>query len=86
MQVRSVQQHIDAARVARELAEEQLAAEESKFEIGTSTNFFVVQAQRDLATARDSELRATLDYQIAIIEFERVQHTSLSRAGIAIIP
>ena len=86
VQVRSVQQRIDAARVARELAEEQLAAEESKFEIGTSTNFFVVQAQRDLATARDSELRATLDYQIAIIEFERVQQTSLSRAGIAIIP
>ena len=86
VQIRSVQQRIDAARAARELAEEQLAAEESKFEVGTSTNFFVVQAQRDLATARDSELRAILDYQNAVIEFERVQQTSLSRAGISIIP
>lgn len=86
VQIRSVQQRIDAARAARELAEQQLAAEESKFEVGTSTNFFVVQAQRDLATARDSELRAILDYQNAVIEFERVQQTSLSRAGISIIP
>ena len=86
VQLQSVQHRIDAARVARELAEEQLAAEESKFEIGTSTNFFVVQAQRDLATARESELRAILDYQYAVVEFERVQQTSLSRAGIAIIP
>ena len=86
VQIRSVQQRIDAARAARELAEEQLAAEESKFEVGTSTNFFVVQAQRDLATARDNELRAILDYQNAVIEFERVQQTSLDRAGISIIP
>ena len=86
VQIESVQERIDAARAARELAEEQLEAEESKFEVGTSTNFFVVQAQRDLATARDSELRAILDYQNAVIEFERVQQTSLSRAGISLIP
>ena len=85
VQIQSVQPRIDAARAARELAEEQLAAEERKFEIGTSTNFFVVQAQRDLATARDTELRAILDYQNAVIEFERVQRTSLSRAGISIV-
>ena len=85
LQIESIRERIDAARVARELAEEQLAAEESKFEVGTSTNFFVVQAQRDLATARDTELRAILDYQNAIIEFERVQQTSLSRAGISIV-
>ena len=85
LQIQGIQERIEAARVARELAEEQLAAEESKFEVGTSTNFFVVQAQRDLATARDTELRAILDYQNAVIEFERVQQTSLSRAGISIV-
>ena len=37
--IQSVQQRIDAARAARELAEEQLAAEESKFEVGTSNQF-----------------------------------------------
>ena len=85
LQIESIQKRIDAARAARELAEEQLAAEESKFEVGISTNFFVVQAQRDLATAQDSELRAILDYQQAVIEFDRVQQTSISRAGISIV-
>ena len=85
LQIESIQEVIDAARAARELAEQQLAAEESKFEVGMSTNFFVVQAQRDLATAQDSELRAILDYQQAVIEFERVQQTSIGRAGISIV-
>ena len=85
LQIVGVRERIEAARAARELAEEQLAAEESKFEVGTSTNFFIVQAQRDLATARDTELRAILDYQNAVIEFERVQQTSLGRAGISIV-
>ena len=85
LQIESVRERIEAARVARELAEELLAAEQSKFEVGTSTNFFIVQAQRDLATARDTELRAILDYQNAVIEFERAQQTSLGRAGISIV-
>ena len=85
LQIGSIQRRIEAARAARELTEEQLAAEISKFEVGMSTNFFVVQAQRDLATAQDTELRALLDYQKAVIEFERVQQTSLSRAGISIV-
>ena len=85
VQIESVQERVAAATVARELAEQQLDAEESKFEVGMSTNFFVVQAQRDLATAQDSELRAILDYQNALVEFERLQQTSLSRAGISIV-
>ena len=63
LQVESIRERIDAAIASRELSEQQLSAEESKFAVGTSTNFFVVQAQRDLATARDTELRAILDYQ-----------------------
>ena len=85
LQIESIDERVDAARAARELAVEQLDAEQRKFEVGTSTNFFVVQAQRDLAAARDTELRAILDYQNAVIEFERVQQTSLSRAGISIV-
>ena len=85
LQIDAIQERIAAATAARELAEEQLTAEEIKFEVGISTNFFVVQAQRDLATAQDTELRAILDYQKALIEFDRVQRTSLNRAGISIV-
>jgi outer membrane protein TolC len=71
----------EAARTARELSEQRLDAEESRFEVGLSTNFFVVQAQRDLGTAQNTELRALLDYRRALVDYERVQSTPATRGG-----
>ena len=85
LRIESIRERIDAATASRELAKEQLQAEESKFEMGLSTNFFVLLSQRDLATAQDAELRAILDYQRALIEFERTQRASLGGAGIALV-
>ena len=84
VQIESIVKRIDASRAARELAEQQLEAEESKFEVGMSTNYFVLQAQRDLTDAQNSELQALLDYRKALVEFDRVQGTTLSRAGITV--
>ena len=83
--VESNQKRVDAARAARELAQRRLEAETSKFEVGLSTNFFVVQAQRDLAEAENIELRTRLDYQKSVVNFDRVQETSLGSAGINVI-
>jgi outer membrane protein len=66
-------QRIETARLGRELAEQRLDAEQRRFEVGMSTSFLVIQAQRDLAVARDNEQRAYLDYQLAAVAFERVQ-------------
>ena len=44
--------------------------------VGMSTSFLVIQAQRDLAIARNNELQALLDYQLAVISFETAQQTS----------
>jgi len=66
-------------------AETRLQAEQSRFEVGLSTNFFVVQAQRDLATAQNSELRALLDYRRALVDFERLQEAPDNRSGITSI-
>ena len=85
LSIESIQERIEAATASRELAQEQLQAEESKFETGLSTNFFVLQSQRDLAAAQDAELRAILDYQRALIEFDRTQRASLGGAGIAVV-
>jgi len=86
LQVQSSLTSYEAAVVARELAETRLAAEQSRFEVGLSTNFFVVQAQRDLATAQNSELRALLNYRRSQVDFERVQESPASRgAGITSI-
>ncbi len=85
LNVQSNQKRIEAATAARELSQKQLEAENSKFEVGMSTNFLVVQAQRDLTDAQITELRALLDYQKSRVDFERVQRTALSRAGISVI-
>jgi outer membrane protein TolC len=76
---------VEAATAARELAEKRLEAEQSKFEVGLSTNFFVVQAQRDLFDAQLTELRARLDYQKAVVDYERVQQTSASRSAVSAV-
>jgi outer membrane protein len=81
LQVESSRERLQAAEASRELAQKRLEAEQSKFEVGMSTNFFVVQAQRDLADAEIAELRALLDFRRAEVEFERVQEAPAARPG-----
>jgi outer membrane protein len=66
---------MQAAQVSRQLSEQRLEAAQAKFDQGMATNFEVVQAQRDLNDARNSELRQQLNYQRAIVDFQRVQIT-----------
>jgi outer membrane protein TolC len=73
--VRNSLEAMQASTVSRELAEQRLEAVQSKFDVGMSTNFEVVQAQRDLNDARNSELRQQLNYQRALVDFQRVQIT-----------
>lgn len=76
-QVQTNQRRIDTTRVSRELAERRLDAEQRKLTAGTSTSFLVFQAQRDLAQARNNELRATLDLYRSMVDFETVQEAPL---------
>ncbi len=64
---------VEATRKAREFAEQRLAADEKRFTVGLATTFELVQAQRDLARARQSELNATIDYNQSLVDFEAVQ-------------
>ena len=73
LRVEQNRQRIETARLGRELAEQRLDAESKRFEVGMSTSFLVIQAQRDLAIARNNELEAGLAYQLAAINFEAVQ-------------
>ena len=81
LQVQSGLTRYQAASVARDFAQQRLDAEQSRFEVGLSTNFLVVQAQRDLSTAQNTELRALLDYRRALVDYERVQETPAARGG-----
>ncbi len=84
LQAESSLKSYEAATVARSLAETRLSAEQSRFEVGLSTNFFVVQAQRDLATAQNSELRALLNYRRAIVDYGRAQEVPATRGTVSI--
>jgi outer membrane protein TolC len=80
MLVESSLQSYLAGRAARELAQKRLEAEQSKFEVGMSTNFFVVQAQRDSADAQIAELRAVLNYIKSLVDFQRLQEAPMTRS------
>ena len=86
LQVQSGLTRYQAATLARSLAQQRLDAEQSRFDVGLSTNYFVVQAQRDLSTAQNTELRALLDYRRALVDYERLQESPATRgAGITTI-
>ena len=67
------------------LAQRQLDAEQSKFEVGMSTNYNVVLAQQTLSTARQAQLRAIANYREALVELERLQQTTLASASVTIL-
>jgi hydrophobic/amphiphilic exporter-1 (mainly G- bacteria), HAE1 family len=83
MQLEQNLQRIETTRLGRELSEQRLDAEQKRYEVGMSTNFNVIQAQRDLAVARNAELQAQLDYQLALITFQTAQRVPSGAAGTA---
>ncbi|HEX9761443.1 MAG TPA: TolC family protein, partial [Candidatus Acidoferrales bacterium] len=65
------QARVAAAQKSRELAERTLDAEQKKYQLGASTIFFVIQAQRDLAQAQSAEVRSLSDLLKARVEYDR---------------
>ena len=69
---------IETTRSARGLAEQRLDAERKRFEVGMSTSFLTIQAQRDLAQARTNELSSVLAYDLSLVDFEALQEAGPS--------
>ena len=76
---------VEAYRAARILQEQKLAAEEEKLKVGQSTNYTVLQYQRDLAAARSSELKAIIDYNVSVANLEKVLGLSLKNRNIQLM-
>jgi len=80
--VRRVQtdfKRIETTRSARIMAEKQLQAEQERLKVGLSTTRFVLDFQRDLATAQGNELRAIVDYNKSLSNLTRHKATTLDR-------
>ena len=57
---------VAAGKEALDLAQKTLAAEQRKYELGSGTIFFVLEAQTELASAQQSLLQSQVGYQMAI--------------------
>jgi outer membrane protein TolC len=83
--VRGVQtdyKRVHAYRIARELAEKKLDAEEKKLKVGLTTNYVVLQYQRDLADALSAELQAIIDYNLSLARLDKALGTTLKNKNI----
>lgn len=69
-------------RAARELAQKKLEAEEKKLKVGLSTNYVVLQYQRDLANSRTAELKSLIEYNLALAYLDKSLGTSLQNKNI----
>ncbi len=69
-------------RAARELAQRKLEAEEKKLKVGLTTNYVVLQYQRDLANARTAELKAVIEHNLTLAYLDKSLGTSLKNKNI----
>jgi outer membrane protein TolC len=83
--VQSGVERVQAAQAASELAKKTMEAEQSKFEVGMSTNYNVILTQRDLANAQINELQAILNYRKSVVELERLQQTTLQNLSVTVL-
>jgi len=75
-------QRAQAYRAARELAEKKLEAEQEKLKVGMSTNYLVLQYQRDYANALTMELKALIDYNLSLANLDRVMGLGRERRNV----
>lgn len=85
--VRSVQTNQEAVRLAAlasNLAQEQYEAERIRYRSGLSTSRRVLEAQKDLESARVAELQTKLDLRTALSTLYRIEGSTLTRYGITL--
>lgn len=62
---------VEANRIALELEAQKLRAEEKKLSVGLSTNFQVLNFQRDFANAKTNSLKSIIDYNLTVAKLNR---------------
>jgi outer membrane protein TolC len=78
------QASVDAALASRDLANQNVDAEQQKYQLGTITAFELLTAQSQLATAESSVVNAYVNYQKAVVEYRRAVWTILDDFGVVV--
>ncbi len=83
-EVERARKQISASNATRLLEEEKLNAEKERFEVGAGTSLLVAQAQRDLLISRIAEVRAVINYRIALVKLYLAEGSLMERRGIMV--
>lgn len=75
---------IAASAVTRKFQEQAVVAEQERFDVGAGTALLVASAQRDLLSSRIDEVRAIVDYRIALVRLYRAEGSLLARRGVVV--
>jgi len=76
---------VEAAKVAVNLAQESLHADERKYELGAEPVFFVLDAQTQLAQAELNLIQAQVSFQIAVAQLEHATGDLLEHHHVEIV-
>ena len=69
--VEAAEKGVEATKKTRHYREQDLDAEQKKFDNGMSTNFLVLSKQNDLDTAKSAEVQAQITYAKAVTSLEK---------------
>ena len=81
-EIERARQQITASRVTRRSEEQTVQAEIERFNVGAGTALLVAQARRDLLVSQIAEVRAVINYRIALIRLFLAEGSLLQRRGI----
>ena len=73
-----------AAKVQRDLSQKNLEAEQRKYELGTETIFFVLDAQTQLANAEGNVVQAEIAYLIALAQVDHAMGSALDKHHVVV--
>jgi outer membrane protein len=82
--VESAYKRVAAARISRELAEENLRDQKKRYEVGIVTTTDILDFQEQATNAMAVEARAIADHAIAAAELARAKGTLLSNFGVRV--
>jgi outer membrane protein len=82
--IQSSRERIDATRTAVDLAQENLRAQQKRYEVGMATTKDLLDFQQRLTQARVEQVQANFDYSIAVAAWRRAEGTLLENYHIVL--
>ena len=83
-QVEMNRARIETAKTTRELAVQKLDAEQTKFNLGTSTLRFVLEEQRNVAQAETNEVQSIVNFTKSLVDLDKAMGMTLRRNNIEV--